>query len=178
MALKATIYKVQLSVSNIDNNHYGDYSLTVAQHPSENESRMLYRLSVFTLLSAEEPTFTKGLSTQDEPEIWCHNQMGEIEHWVELGTPDIKRIKQACGKSKHVSIYTYRERASKEWYESIKDQLGRFKNLNIIHLTPLEGTEIGDISSRAMEVYATIQDNELWLSRDQFRAGLKISKVL
>lgn len=175
MALKATIYKVQLSVSDIDNNHYDDYGLTVAQHPSENEKRMMYRLAVFTLLSAERPEFTKGLSSQEEPEMWVHNQIGEIEHWVELGTPDLKRIKQACGKARKVSIFTYHERASIDWFEQIKKDLARFKNLQVIHLTPLEGDEIDSLVGRTMEIYATVQEGELWLAKDDKRSGIKVT---
>lgn len=177
MALKATIYKVQLNVSDIDSGHYDDYNLTIAQHPSENERRMMYRLTVFALNAKEGPSFTKGLCAQEEPELWTHNAMGEIEHWIDLGTPDLKRIKQACGKSKKVSIYTYQERASIERFESIKSSIERFKNLSVTHLKVLGEVPLENLVTRNMDLYATIQDQELWLSDDQQRAGLSLVKA-
>lgn len=44
MALKATIYKADLQVADLDRAHFGDYSLTIARHPSETDERMMVRL--------------------------------------------------------------------------------------------------------------------------------------
>ncbi len=35
MALKATIYKAELQISDIDRGYYATHQLTLAQHPSE-----------------------------------------------------------------------------------------------------------------------------------------------
>ena len=35
MALKSTIYKANLQLSDLDRHHYADYPLTLALHPSE-----------------------------------------------------------------------------------------------------------------------------------------------
>ncbi|MGB2064694.1 MAG: YaeQ family protein, partial [Marinomonas gallaica] len=47
MAIKATIYKASVQVSDMDRNHYQGYELTLALHPSETEERMMARLAVF-----------------------------------------------------------------------------------------------------------------------------------
>lgn len=49
MALKATIFKATLNIADMDRHYYADHQLTVAQHPSENDERMMIRLLAFAL---------------------------------------------------------------------------------------------------------------------------------
>ena len=39
MALKATIFKVDLQVADLDRGHFADYALTIARPPSETAER-------------------------------------------------------------------------------------------------------------------------------------------
>ncbi len=41
MALKATIHKAKVQVSDLDQNAYSDHELTIARHPSETDERMM-----------------------------------------------------------------------------------------------------------------------------------------
>jgi uncharacterized protein YaeQ len=43
MALKATIYKAQLQIADMDRALYADHSVTLARHPSETDERMMVR---------------------------------------------------------------------------------------------------------------------------------------
>ena len=99
MALSATIYKAELNVVDMDRHYYEQHSLTLAQHPSETAERLMLRLLVFALHASETMAFTKGLSTDDEPDLWQKSLSDEIELWVELGLPSEKRLKKACGRS-------------------------------------------------------------------------------
>jgi hypothetical protein len=47
MALKATIYKAQLELADMDRQLYTEHSITMARHPSETDERMLIRLLAF-----------------------------------------------------------------------------------------------------------------------------------
>lgn len=105
MALKATIFKAEISISDMDRHYYQEHPLTIAQHPSETNERMMVRLLAFALNADERLEFTKGLSADDEPELWNKNYSDEIELWIELGQPDEKRIRKACGRSRQVIIY-------------------------------------------------------------------------
>ncbi|MGE8356985.1 MAG: YaeQ family protein, partial [Microvirgula sp.] len=96
MALKATIFKADLDISDMDRGYYASHSLTLAQHPSETDERMMLRLAVFALHASERLAFTKGLIADDEPELWQKNYGDEIELWIDLGEPDEKRLKKAC----------------------------------------------------------------------------------
>jgi uncharacterized protein YaeQ len=60
MALKATIYKADLQVSDMDRQYYATHALTLAQHPSETEERMMIRLLAFALHADELLEFGRG----------------------------------------------------------------------------------------------------------------------
>lgn len=69
MALKSTIYKIDLNIADMDRQYYGQHSLTVAKHPSETDERVMVRLIAFTLYANESLVFGKGLSDDDEPDL-------------------------------------------------------------------------------------------------------------
>lgn len=177
MALKSTIYKAKLSVSNLNIHHYQDYSLTVAKHPSETSLRMIYRLLAFALLSQEELEFTKGLSSDSEPDLWKINYDGSIDHWIELGHPDERRIRQMCAKAKKVSIFTYQDNTSLAWFKTVEGQLHRFSHLNVTHLFVKDGQQIEDLVERGMNFGVNIEDNEIWLTNDVDRIHLEFQAV-
>lgn len=62
MALKSTVFKAELQLADLDRGHFGDYSLTLARHPSETDLRMMVRLLAFALHAGEDLRFGKGLS--------------------------------------------------------------------------------------------------------------------
>lgn len=161
MAAKATIYKALLNIANMDSHYYADHNLTMAKHPSETDLRLMVRLVAFILNADEDLEFCKGISQDDEPDLWKKSLGGEIELWIDLGQPDEKRIKKACGRSKKVIIYTYQEGMAASWWKQIKTSLTRFSNLQVIHLT-IDG-DIELLAKRAMSLQANISDNELTL---------------
>ena len=57
MALKATIFKVELSITDMDRNVFENFSLTLARHPSENDARMMVRLLAFMKYAHERLEF-------------------------------------------------------------------------------------------------------------------------
>ena len=88
MAPNATIYKAEVQVSDMDRHYYATHALTLARHPSETEERLMVRLLAFMLHADERLEFGRGLSTEDEPDLWRKDYGGEIEQWIELGQPD------------------------------------------------------------------------------------------
>ena len=72
MALKSTVYKAMLQVADMDRSHYRDHALTLAQHPSETEERLMMRLLAHALQAPDDEHATpllqaRGLSDSDEP---------------------------------------------------------------------------------------------------------------
>ena len=105
MAIKATIFRVGLQVSDMDREYYNDLALTVAQHSSETDERTMVRLLAYALHASEGLKFTEGVSAEeDEPDIWQKNLTGDIELWIDVGLPDEKRIRKACNRSQSISV--------------------------------------------------------------------------
>ncbi len=160
MALGATIYRAELNIADMDRNYYMTHDLTVAQHPSETDMRMMVRLLAFALNADEQLGFCKGISNEDEPDLWQKSFGGDIELWIDLGQPDEKRIRKACGRAARVIIYTYQEGPARAWWQQNESKLERFKNLDVIHLR-FEGVE--KLVKRSMQLQCNIQDGELSL---------------
>ncbi len=99
-----------------------------------------------------------------QPDIWQKSLSDEIEHWIDLGQPDDKRIRKACGRSRQVIIYTYKNRSANIWWEQAQSKLARFDNLAVIHLKVTEQAALEKMAARNMQLQCTIQDGTIWLS--------------
>ena len=163
MALKATVYKAGLTVSDVDRHHYATYALTVARHPSETDERLMIRLLAFALFADEGLTFGRGLSAQDEPDLWQKDLTGDILHWIDLGHPDEQRLRRACGRARRVTVITYGGRASDLWWEKNAAAFKRLDSLTVLDLAPAPVAALAALAARSMQWQALIQDGELQL---------------
>jgi len=159
MAANATIYKASLNIADMDRNYYEEHNFTLAKHPSETDLRLMVKLVAFMLNADEQLLFTKGISQDDEPDLWQKALNGDIKLWIDLGQPDEKRIRKACGRSQKVIIYMYQEGSALAWWKQMQNSLGRFKNLSVIYLN-IEG-DIELLAKRAMTLQCNISDFEL-----------------
>ncbi len=160
MAISSTINKISLNIADMDRHYYQSHELTVAQHPSETDFRFMVRLIAFMANASEQLSFTKGLDSDDEPDLWQKTLTDEIELWIDLGQPDEKRIRKACGRAKQVIIYTYDERKAKVWWEQQQSKLQRFSNLKVVHINA-QGVEA--MVKRSMQLQCNIQEGEIYL---------------
>jgi len=163
MALKATVHKTEVIISDMDRNYYHTHTLTLAQHPSETLERLMLRIVVFVLHASEQLVFSRGLSADDEPELWQKSDAGEIDLWIELGEPDERRLRQACGRSKEVWLYSY-SRGSEIWWKKIQANLSKLKKLRVLRIASTTLIELVKFHKRSFQLQAIIQDNQLWLS--------------
>ena len=166
MALKATICKATLNVADMDRQYYGEHSLTLAQHPSENDERLMVRLLAFALNASGTLAFTRGLSTDDEPELWDQDLTGAIDLWVELGLPDEDRIRKACNRARRVRVYAYGGRTVDVWWRKLHGKLGRHDNLEVIKL-PSEATQaLAGMADKGMTLQCTVQDGQVGVGNE------------
>lgn len=119
MALKATVFKAELQVADMDRHHYGTYNLTLARHPSETDERMMVRVLAFALFADPALGFGKGLCVDDEPDLWQKDLTGVIERWIDVGQPDEKWIRKACGRAREVVVLAY-GRALEVWWNGTR----------------------------------------------------------
>ncbi len=174
MAISATINKISLNIADMDRHYYQTHELTLAQHPSETDLRFMVRVIAFIANASETMAFTKGLSTDDEPDLWQKTLTGEIENWIDLGQPDEKRIRKACGRSGKVIIYTYHDRKAKVWWDQQEDKFKRFNNLKVFHINAEDAAGIESMVQRNMNLQCNIQDGEIYLSDDENSADINI----
>ncbi len=163
MALKATICKASLQVADVDRNYYAEHALTVARHPSETDERMMARLLAFALNAHERLAFCKGLSDTDEPDLWQKDLTGAIEHWIEVGQPDDKRLLRACGRAEKVTVYAYGNRAEL-WWQPLAEKLERAKNLTVWRIPVSAVQALERLAGRSMQLQCTVQEGQLYFS--------------
>ncbi len=164
MALRATIYKAELHVSDSDRHYYGSHVLTVARHPSETDERMMVRLLAFALNAHEDLAFTKGLSDTDEPDVWLKDLTGSIDLWIEVGQPEERRILKACGRADQVIVYCYGGHASKVWWDGVRNKLERTRNLKVISLPNWQSQALAALAKRTMDIHVNIQDGTAYVT--------------
>ena len=164
MALKSTIFKVDLSLADMDRNVYQDYSLTLARHPSENDQRMMVRLLAFMRYADDLLAFGKGLSTDEEPDLWLRDLTGVIDLWMLVGLPDERWLRKASGRAARVVLFTYGGRVAPMWWEANRATLEKISNLTVWRLAPEDTLALAALANRAMRLQCLIQDGEMLIT--------------
>ncbi|MBL0710095.1 MAG: YaeQ family protein [Colwellia sp.] len=163
MALKATIYKANIELADMDRNYYDSLQLTLAQHPSETAQRFMVRLICYVLNAHQDLQFGKGVSDENEAALWQRNYSDEIALWVELGQIDEKRIKKACNKAKQVKLYCYGSSVN-TWWSQYQTALSKYNKLSVEQFELSTTDALIKLLSKTMEFQCSIQDGQLWLS--------------
>ncbi|TSA20063.1 MAG: YaeQ family protein [Betaproteobacteria bacterium] len=164
MALKATIFKVELQIADMDRHYYADHALTLARHPSETDERMMVRLFAFARYAHEYLDFAKGLSVDDEPDLWQQDLTGAIDLWIDVGLPDERRVRKACGRARQVVIVTYGQRAADIWWGQNSKAFAKQDNLTVLGLSTEASQGLAALAQRTMRLQCTVQDGEMWLT--------------
>ncbi len=162
MAIKPTIYKFRISLSDLNRDYYDTLNLTVAQHPSENTERMMVRVLAYCINAQEYLTFTKGLSEVDEPDIWAKTLDEQIALWIDIGEPAAERIKKASRIAQEVKVYSFNTKSDVWWDQDAT----KFKQLNATFFR-FEWNDIltlGKLAERTMDFSVTITGNSAYVA--------------
>ncbi len=168
MALKATIYKAQINLADMDRHVYADIGVTIARHPSETDERMMVRVLALALgwpADTNEGTLelAKDMWEPDEPALWHKNYSDEILHWVEVGQPDDKRLMKAAGRARHVSLWAFQS-STPIWWDGIASKLTRAQNLTVWQLPSEQTQALAAFAQRSMQLQVSVQDGTVWVS--------------
>ena len=176
MAIKATIFKANLQIADMERHYYQDHALTLARHPSETDERLMVRLLAFALHAHEYLEFGQGMTNDEEADLWRKDLTGSIELWIDVGIPDEKLIRKACGRASQVIVYCYGGRVADMWFAQNSAQFERQKNLTIINL-PVSSTQaLAKLAQRSMNLQCTIQDGQVWLGDGD--ASVQVERVV
>jgi len=127
VAIKPTIFKMNINLADLNNDLYDTLNLTVAQHPSETTERMMTRVLAYCLNTQEFLSFTKGLSVADDPDIWAKSLDDQLLLWIDVGEPAFERIKKAARQAKAVKVYSFNTKSGVWW----KQSQNNFAKLNV-----------------------------------------------
>jgi uncharacterized protein YaeQ len=163
MALTATVFKARLQIADLDRSYYADHQLTLARHPSETDERMMVRALAFALNASERLELSPGLCAEDEPALWEKSLTGQIDRWIEVGLPEERRIRKACGRSRQVIVYAYGGRQAGIWWERTGAALERYENLLVLALPQPATRDLATLTRRSMQLQCTIQEGQIWL---------------
>jgi uncharacterized protein YaeQ len=178
MALKATIFKADLRIADLERGYYHDHAVTIARHPSETDERMMVRLLAFVLHADDALAFGAGLSSDDEPDLWRKDLTGTIETWIDVGLPDEKRVRKACGRAGRVFVYSYGGRAAELWWRQAGDTLARTNKLAVTDL-PLAATRaMAKLAARNMRLQYTVQDGQVLVTDEREAVQLELKTIL
>ncbi|PMH37120.1 hypothetical protein BCU68_08450 [Vibrio sp. 10N.286.49.B3] len=162
MALKPTIYKFRIALTDMNRDYYDSFNLTIAQHPSETEQRMMARILAFCINASPELKFTKGLSSTEEPDLWEVSLDDQIQQWIDIGEPDPERVKKSTRSSKAVKVYSFNSK-SNVWWEQNK---GKFSYLNA-EISRLNHEGVDDMAKmiqRTMDFSIMLSDNSIFVN--------------
>jgi uncharacterized protein YaeQ len=172
VALKATIFKANLSIADIDHGYYADHALTIARHPSENDERMMVRLAAFALHAHQiqdlaggdgHLTFGAGVSTPDDADLWLRDFTDAILLWVDVGQPDETAITKASRQAGRVAVYPFHH-AAEVWWKALENKVSRLANLEVWRIPTEQSQALTSLAQRSMQLQATIQEGALMLS--------------
>jgi len=164
MALKSTIFKADVAIADIDRGYYRDHVLRIAQHPSETSERMMVRLLAFALHADDALEFGRGISTDDEPDLWRRDLTGAIDKWIDVGLPDERDVRKACGRAREVYVLAYGGRAVELWWQDARDKLERQDRLAVSEV-PIEASRaLALLAERTMRLQVTIQEGHIFVA--------------
>lgn len=164
MALKPTIYKLRIALSDLNCDHYDSLNLTLALHPSETMERMMMRVLAFCLNAQEHLTFTKGLSAVEEPDLWVRTLDDTIALWIDVGEPAAERIKKATRVASQVKVYSFNSKSDIWWQQGES----KFRQLNAsIYQFPWESMQaLANLVQRTMDLSITITGDSAYVATD------------
>ncbi len=178
MALKATIHKAELQVSDLDRHYYQTHALTIARHPSETDERMMARLFAFALFASDDLAFGRGLSTEDEADLLETAPDGTLQTWIDVGLPDERDIRKACHRARRVVVLAYGGRGTDVWWQQIGPALAQYANLQVLRLTGEQGAALAGLAERTMRLSCTIQDGVVWLGDEGRHLEIQPERLL
>lgn len=161
MALNSTVYKLALQIADMDRPYYHDHLLTIARHPSETDERMMVRVLAFARHAHEHLSFGRGLGNEDEPALWQKDLTGAIDLWIDVGQPDEKNVRYACGRSNKVVIYTHGGRSDDVWWNRHRDKLKKSERLTVLRVPAEAAQGLAKLAQRSMALHCTIQDGQI-----------------
>ncbi len=164
MALRPTIYKLKIALTDVERNYYDTLNLTVAQHPSETIERMMVRVLAYCLNADERLSFTKGISAADEPDLWIHTLDDQISLWIDVGEPAVDRIRKARRLAAAVKVYSFNTK-SDVWWNQGQEKFSKLP-VSVLRFDWNSIKSLAALVERTMDMSVTITGDTAYLATE------------
>jgi uncharacterized protein YaeQ len=144
MALTATIYNLDVQLSDTDRGVYEALAFKVAQQPSESDEHMMARVLAYCLEYTEGIGFSKGIAEPEEPALFVRDLTGALRSWIDIGSPDAARLHKASKAAPRVVVYTHKDPA--QLVRALDGE--RIHRADALELYALDRSLIADLVSR------------------------------
>jgi uncharacterized protein YaeQ len=175
MESTARVCKARLSIANIDRHYYQSHQLTLAQQSTDTIRKTMTRLVAYIYDANDSLNLSQQQCRGDQPELWEQSLDNDINLWIDLGQPELKRVKKACNLSKKVIIYSYNQAHTGAWWVKNRDKLSRYKNLEVF---AIDGDALEMMNNRRMHLNCTLQDGELLINDGENNVTIERNKLL
>jgi uncharacterized protein YaeQ len=139
---------------------------------------MMIRVLAFALNASEHLEFGKGLSSDDEPALWERDLTGRIAHWIDVGLPDERVLRRACGRADAVTLYLYGGGKTVEmWWSQNGEALAKQEKLQVIAVSAECSKSLASLAERTFDLQCMIQDGEVWISGANDRFAVKMTTL-
>lgn len=162
MALKPTVYKFKIALSDLNRSLFDSLSLTVAKHPSENDERMMARVLAYCLNVQPDLSFGAGLNDVEAPSISVTTLDDQLDLWIDVGEPAFDRIKKASRKANNVKIYSFNSK-SDVWWDQNQTQFTSL-SLDVSRFNWEEIQTLAGMLERTMDMSVTISGNSAYFA--------------
>jgi uncharacterized protein YaeQ len=165
MALTATIYNLDVQLSDTDRGVYESLAFKVAQQPSESDEHMMARVLAYCLEYKEGIGFSKGIAEPEEPALFVRDLTGALRTWIDIGSPDAARLHKASKAAPRVVVYTHKDPA--QLVRALEGE--RIHRADALELYALDRPLIGELVSRRERRTTfdlTVTEGHLYVSID------------
>jgi uncharacterized protein YaeQ len=164
MALGATVYVLDIDLSDSDRGIYETLALRVARHPSESDDYLVARILAYCLEYTEGIEFSRGgLSDPDEPPLAVRDLTGTLQTWIDIGSPDAARLHKACKLAPRVAVYIHKDPT--QFLRGLSGE--RIHRADALELYALDRQLVAALAARLerrMAFALSINEREIYLS--------------
>jgi len=162
MAQTATIYNLDIDLSDVDRGVYETLSVCVARHPSETIEYMLMRVFAYCLEYGEGVMLTEGVAAGDEPAVLRRDLTGRITAWIEVGMPDAERLHRGNKLAGRAAVYTHRD-AGKLLAQLSATNVHRVEDIPVYEFDRSLVDEIAALLEKRSSLAITVTEREMYL---------------
>jgi len=165
MALKATMYSLEIHLADVDRSVYEQVDLRIAMQPSETVDYMFLRVLAFCLEYGEGISLTEGVAAGDEPAVLIRDLTGKINAWIEVGMPPPDRLHRGHKLAGRAAVYT--DRTIKKLLDELAGaKVHRVSDIPVYAFKSGFVEEVARLLERRSRLSLTITERELYLEVD------------